>query len=167
MINVSNEFSQLMSKRTDFKQNAEITFANKEVLTLTEKDFTLSNNMVTDAGESNGIPLGVAVCRNIQIELMNDDDRFSDYDFFGARIRLFLTFQLSETVERIEYGTFTVLTPETYGTTVIITALDDMYKADADYNTTLVYPATLGEISLKDCGHSSHCSWSSLLFLCH
>ena len=164
MINVSNEFQQLMSKRTDFKQNAEITFANGEVLTLTEKNFMLSNNMVTDAGESNGIPLGVAVCRNIQIELMNDDDRFSDYDFFGARIRLFLTFQLSETVERIEYGTFTVLTPETYGTTVIITALDDMYKADADYNTTLVYPATLGEI-LRDACNLADISQGDTTFL--
>lgn len=164
MINVSNEFQQLMSKRTDFKQNAEITFANGEVLTLTEKDFTLSNNMVTDAGESNGIPLGVAVCRNIQIELMNDDERFSDYDFFGARIRLFLTFQLSETVERIEYGTFTVLTPETYGITVIITALDDMYKADVAYNTTLVYPATLGEI-LRDACNLADISQGDTTFL--
>lgn len=149
MINVSNEFKQLMGKRTDFKENAEITFADGTVLELKEKDFTVSNNSLVDASETNGIPLGVAVCRNIQIELMNDDDRFSDYDFFGAKIRLYLTFALSETIERIEYGTFTVLTPETYGTTVIITALDDMYKADADYQTTLPFPATIGAM-LRD-----------------
>lgn len=151
MINVSNEFRKLMNTRTDFKENAEITFANGTVLELTEKDFTISNNSVTDASETNRIPLGVALCRSIQIELMNDDDRFSSYDFFGARIRLYLTFQLSKTVEKIEYGTFTVLTPETYGETVIITALDDMYKADRDYSTKLVFPATIKAILVDAC----------------
>ena len=151
MINVSNEFKKLMNVRTDFKENAEITFADGTVLELTEKDFTVSNNSVTDASETSGIPLGVSVCRSIQIELMNDDDRFSEYDFFGATIRLYLTFQLSETVEKIEYGTFTVLTPETYGTTVIITALDDMYKADRDYSTNITYPTSLQTILVDAC----------------
>lgn len=151
MINVSNEFKTLMRRYTDFKENAEITFSDGTVLSLEEKDFTIANNSVTDSAGTNGIPLGVSICRNIQIELMNDDDRFSSYDFFGAIIRLYLTFQLSETIERIEYGTFTVLTPETYGTTVIITALDDMYKADKDYNTTLTFPTTIGDMLFDAC----------------
>ena len=151
MINVSNEFKKLMNVRTDFKENAEITFADGTVLELTEKDFTVSNNSVTDASETSGIPLGVAVCRNIQIEIINDNERFAFYDFFGAKIRLYLTFQLSETVERIEYGTFTVLTPETYGETIIITALDDMYKADRDYSTNITYPASLQTILVDAC----------------
>lgn len=151
MINVSNEFQKIMNERTDFKENAEITFANGTVLNLTEKDFTVSNNHLADSSETNGIPLGGAICRNVQIELINDDDRFSEYDFFGARIRLYLTFELSDTVERIEYGTFTVLTPETYGSTVIVTALDDMYKADKDYNTALVFPTTLKNIFIDAC----------------
>lgn len=151
MINVSNEFQKLMGIRTDFKENAEITFADGTVLELTEKDFTVSNNSIVDASDINGIPLGVAVCRSVQIELMNDDDRFSSYDFFGAVIRLYLTFQLSETVEKIEYGTFTVLTPETYGTTVIVTALDDMYKSDKIYSTSLSFPATIKEMLIDAC----------------
>lgn len=151
MINVSNEFKKLMNVRTDFKENAEITFADGTVLELAEKDFTVSNNSVTDASETSGIPLGVAVCRNIQIEIINDDERFAFYDFFGAKIRLYLTFQLSETVERIEYGTFTVLTPETYGETIIITALDDMYKADRDYSTNIAYPTSLQTILVDAC----------------
>lgn len=151
MINVSNEFQKLMGIRTDFKENAEITFADGTVLELTEKDFTVSNNSIVDASDINGVPLGVAVCRSVQIELMNDDDRFSSYDFFGAVIRLYLTFQLSETVEKIEYGTFTVLTPETYGTTVIVTALDDMYKADKIYSTSLSFPATIKEMLIDAC----------------
>lgn len=151
MINVSKEFQLLMNERSDFKENAEITFSDGTFIELSEKDFTVSNNSVVDSADSNGIPLGVALCQSIQIELMNDDDRFSTYDFFGAVIRLYLTFQLSETVERIEYGTFTVLTPETYGETVIITALDDMYKADKEYETELSFPASIGEILRDAC----------------
>ena len=151
MINVTHEFQKLMGTRTDFKENAQITFANGSVLELAEKDFTISNNNIVDASDTNGIPLGIAVCRSIEIELMNDDNRFSEYDFFGARIRLYLTFQLSETVEKIEYGTFTVLTPETYGTTVIITALDDMYKADKPYTTSLTFPATVKTMLVDAC----------------
>ena len=151
MINVSKEFQLLMNERTDFTENAQITFLNGTVINLAEKDFTISNNSVVDASETNGIPLGVAICRNVQIELMNDDDRFSQYDFFGAKIRLYLSFRLSETTEKIEYGTFTVLTPETYGETVIITALDDMHKADKEYTTNLVFPATIGSMLIDAC----------------
>lgn len=151
MINVSKEFQILMNERTDFKQNAEITFANGANMSLSEKDFMISNNNVVDASSTNGIPLGIALCRSIQIELINDDDRFSTYDFFGAKIRLYLTFQLSETVERIEYGTFTVLTPETYGETVIITALDDMHKADKEYSTSLEFPASIKSMLVEAC----------------
>ena len=39
MINVSKEFQLLMNERTDFTENAQITFANGTVINLTEKDF--------------------------------------------------------------------------------------------------------------------------------
>lgn len=151
MINVSDEFKALMQENTYFQENAEITFADGRSLTLGQKDFTLSNNMITDGADTNGIPLGVAVSRTAQIELINDDDRYADYDFLQARIRLYLTFQLSETVEQVECGTFTVITPETYGTTVIITAQDDMYKADKAYSTGLSFPATAAAVLNEAC----------------
>lgn len=164
MINVSNEFRQLMNTRTDFKENAEITFSNGTVIELTEKDFSISSNTVSDSAKSNGIPLGKCVSRRIKINVMNDDNRFSDYDFFGAEIRLYLTFKLSDTVERIEYGTFTVLTPETYGTTIVITAVDDMYKADAEYYTSLSFPATIGSM-LRDACTTIGISQGTITFL--
>lgn len=151
MINVSKEFQKLMNERTDFKQYAEMTLADGTEIFLTKSDFSIQNNSVVDGAESSGIPLGVAVCRYIQIEIDNRDERYSDIDFFGAKIRLYLTFELSETEEKIEYGTFTVLEPETYGETIIITALDDMHKANKDYTTNLVFPATLRDILVDAC----------------
>ena len=132
-----------MQSRTDFRCNAVVTLASGEVLELNERAFTLTNNSVTDAAKTRSFPLGVALSRSVQLQLLNDQEQYKDYDFFGAKIRLYFTFPLSETVEKIELGNFTVLEPETYGDTVIIKAQDDMYKADIPYRTTLVFPATL------------------------
>ena len=140
-----------MQSRTDFRCNADITFADGDTLILGSSAFTLSNNSITDAAALSSFPLGVALSRSIQLELLNDNDRYITYDFFGAKIRLYLTFALSATVEKIEMGTFTVLEPETYGETVIITARDDMYKADTAYVTRLSYPATLAAMFREIC----------------
>lgn len=151
MINVSNEFKELMSERQDFKEYAEVTLANGTVLELTEDDFSINNNSLVDSAGANSIPLGVALSRNVQLEIMNDDDHLSDYDFFGAKIRLYLTFELSSTIEKIEYGTFTVTQPETYGSVVTIVGYDDMYKADKTYSTTLTFPATAKSVLIDSC----------------
>jgi len=151
MINVSNEFKELMSERQDFKEYAEVTLANGTVLELTEDDFSIDNNSLVDSAGANSIPLGVAISRNVQLEIMNDDDHLSDYDFFGAKIRLYLTFELSSTIEKIEYGTFTVTQPETYGSVVTIVGYDDMYKADKTYSTTLTFPATAKSVLIDSC----------------
>lgn len=151
MINVSNEFKELMSERQDFKEYAEVTLANGTVLELTEDDFSIDNNSLVDSAGVNSIPLGVALSRNVQLEIMNDDDHLSDYDFFGAKIRLYLTFELSSTTEKIEYGTFTVTQPETYGSVVTIVGYDDMYKADKTYSTTLTFPATAKSVLIDSC----------------
>lgn len=151
MINVSDEFKQLMTERQDFKCNAEVTLANGTVLPLGEDDFSIDNNSLVDSAGANTIPLGVALSRNVQLEIMNDDDHLSNYDFFGAKIRLYLTFELSSTTEKIEYGTFTVTQPEGYGNVVTIVGYDDMYKADKAYSTTLTFPATAKSVLIDSC----------------
>lgn len=151
MINVSNEFKKLMEERQDFKCNAEVTLANGTVLTFGEDDFSIDNNSFVDSAGANTIPLGVALSRNVQLEIMNDDDHLSNYDFFGAKIRLYLTFELSSATEKIEYGTFTVTQPETYGNVVTIVGHDDMYKADKSYSTSLTFPATAKSVLIDSC----------------
>lgn len=151
MINASKEFIKTMQERTDFKPSAEIRFLNGTVEKLGWQDFTLQNNSVTDGAGTSSFPLGVAIEKSIQIELRNDDDRFSEFDFIGARVRVWLSYALSESTEKIAYGTFTIVSPETYGETVIITAVDDMYKADTPYETSLSFPASLGAAVLDVC----------------
>lgn len=151
MIKVSKEFRDTMRTRRDFREYADITLASGTVLNLEAKDFTVSNNSITDGAGASALPLGEAVEKSIQIEIMNDNDQFSEYDFFGAKIKLYLKFQLSGSVETVNKGTYTVVTPETYGTVISIIAVDDMYKADKTYDSSLSYPATAGEILRDAC----------------
>lgn len=153
MINVSKEFFETMKSRTDFKPSAEITFQNGAVKNVEWTEFTLQNNSIVDGSGTSSFPLGVAIEKTIQIELQNDDDRFSEFDFIGAKIRLWLNYALSETTEKIAYGTFTVRSPETYGETVIITAVDDMYRADTAYETNRSFPVSLGEAVRDVCSN--------------
>lgn len=155
MIHVSSEFKEIMMERQDFKENAEVTFSDGTVLHLEEKDFSITNNSVVDSADANAVPIGAAICRNIQMELLNEDDHLEKYDFYGARIRLYLTFQLSDTIEKIEFGTFTVTAPECYGTTVVVNASDDMYKANVAYSTDLPFPATAGAVLRDACSRCS------------
>ena len=159
MIHVSSEFREQMEMRTDFKEQAEVTFLDGTKLSLTENDFTVSNNSITDGAGSNGLPLGAAIQRQIQIELMNDDNHLEKYDFVGAQIRLYMTFwlpktkELKERIEKIECGYFTVTKPETYGQTVIVAAVDDMYRADKAFYSDLIFPVSASELFVEMCEH--------------
>ncbi len=303
MINVSNDYKQRMKENRDFRNYAEITFADGTKTTLDASQFTASNNSLSDGADISSFPIGEAVEKIAQLEIINDDQQYADKDFLGAKIRLYTDFQLDEVdpfasrnlfalskaidgtlsgssqkpahgdsyggklveyhtaeencaytisisgffetkpnwsvlcaiqfydadknpvgvynqistkageihdskivtspantayfcaffrptdretkfkieqgavdnpvyslapedirTERIEKGTYTVITPETYGETVIITAYDDMYKADKDYTTALTFPQTAGAV-LRDICATCGISLGSSTFL--
>ena len=87
MINVSAEFLALMEQRTDFRCNADISFTDGSVLNLDKSAFTLANNTITEAAGSAYFPLGVAVSRTIQIELLNDLERADVIEAENERLR--------------------------------------------------------------------------------
>ena len=149
MINVSSAFLEQIKTRTDFAQHAEITFADGRSLNLTGDDFTLDNNSITDGAGESSVPLGFAVEKTVKLELTNYDDRYRDYDFFGAIIHLYVVYTLDSGLEdTINYGDYTVVSPESYGETVIVTAADDMYKADKPFSTGLSFAAGVTAMQL-------------------
>lgn len=152
MINVSRKYLETMENRRDFYATAEITFSDGREKSVEKKDLFISGNFVVTSPELSSFPLGVFVSRMITLSLVNDDDRWSDYDFYGAKILLKTKFDLDDgTTETINVGTFTVITPESYGTTVGITAMDDSYKADKEYSTNLPYPAAARLVLAESC----------------
>lgn len=152
MKTVSNEYIRTMEQRRDFYAVAEITFQDGTVKTLEKKDFTISGNSVVQSAGSTTFPLGVMIPRIATICLMNDDDRWSEYDFFGAKIFLRTKYDLNNGLtETINVGNFTVVTPESYGTTIEITATDDSYKLDKEYTTNIRYPTTIQTALMDSC----------------
>ena len=131
-----------MQTRADFYATAVITFANGVVQNLTKGDFYLENGVV-DSAETNSFPYGVVIPKSTTLSLVNDRDRWRNYSFDGARIQLFANYDLdSGTTETIKLGEFTVIEPETYGEVITVTAMDDCYKLDQPYTTSLSYPAS-------------------------
>ena len=151
MINVSGEFREVMARRRDFRCFAQMTLADGSEYALDGKDFAIAGNGYTDGAGASGLPLGAAVCRQIRLQLVNDDERWAGRDLYGARLRLWLTLELSETAERIQLGTFTAVEPASYGETVTVSAWDDMYRTDRAYETALAFPATLGSMYREIC----------------
>lgn len=122
------------------------------MVNLTEHDLSINGNELTDGAGSNSFPLGVAIGRAFSMEIRNQDQRFEDYSFYMATIQLQLHFELGSGInETIYLGKFTVTSPETYGTTITVQAVDDMYKANTSYSTQLVFPTTLGEMVRECC----------------
>ncbi len=162
MKNVSNAFKKKMSLRTDFYPTAEITFADGTVKNLSKADFLVQGNTVVQGGSSSSFPLGALSSKQITLSLLNNDDKWEEYGFYNAKIRLFTNYQINDIpileeekegfvpeVEKIQEGIFTVISPESYGTTIQINAMDESYKADTEYSSTLLFPARLDDV-LRD-----------------
>lgn len=151
MKNVSAEFISTMADRTDFYQTAHVVFADGKQKELSRKDFYISGNSFSDAAGTSSFPLGVALQKQISISLVNDQDQFSEYDFYMAKFQIYCNFDLLSGTEKILFGTFTVTTPEAYGTIIVVDAVDDTYKGDIPYTTGLEYPITAGEALRNSC----------------
>lgn len=151
MKNVSSEFIQAMDGRRNFTYLVKVAFADGRTLELGDGDLRPSGSSILSGAGQNAFPLGAAAAQRLTLQIVNNDDRFEDYDFVGAVFRVWLKFALSATTESVYLGKFTVIDPESYGSTVTVTAVDDMYKADRDYSTTLVYPVRMGEALRDSC----------------
>lgn len=152
MKNVSNDFRETMEYRQDFYCTAEIIFADGSRKELGKEDFEISGNSYVESAESSSFPLGAVISKQVSLSLVNHDDRWSEYDFQWAKIFLETKFDLDNgRTEPINAGSFTVISPETYGTTVELTGMDDSYKLDKDYESGLNYPARIRDAVQESC----------------
>lgn len=140
MINVSNAFKKKIAEGYPVIEEVDITFSDGTVKTV-NKEILNSGNDIVDGVDGSSFPIGQTVCKSIQLSLDNSQEQWKNYCFYGAKLRVKLKMELDDgTVETIDRGTFTVTTPEEYGEDVELTALDDMYKANKTYTTSLAFP---------------------------
>lgn len=140
MINVSNAFKKKIAEGYPVIEEVDITFPDGTVKTV-NKEILNSGNDIVDGVDGSSFPIGQTVCKSLQLSLDNSQEQWKNYYFYGAKLRVKLKMELDDgTTETINKGTFTVTTPEEYGEDVELTALDDMYKANKTYTTSLAFP---------------------------
>lgn len=140
MINVSNAFKKKIAEGYPVIEEVDITFSDGTVKTV-NKEILNSGNDIVDGVDGSSFPVGQTVCKSLQLSLDNSQEQWKNYYFYGAKLRVKLKMELDDgTTETIDRGTFTVTTPEEYGEDVELTALDDMYKANKTYTTSLAFP---------------------------
>lgn len=154
MKNVSNEFKTIEKAGGPFYAYAECTLSDGTELTFdSNSDFYAEGNSFSESGGS-GFPLGVALSKQITITLDNHDERYSEYDFFGAKIVLYTEADLSNGAhERVLEGAFTVIDSVAPDDALEINAYDNMYKLDADFTSSLSYPVALQQLWNELCNY--------------
>lgn len=154
MRNVSAAFMRALSAdKRDWNNRAVITLADNTVLNLDNEDIWDDGVSIEDAvSRDNVFDVGAAIINQAKLVINNIYDTYSTYDFTGAKVVLYtgLSDLDDGSTEEIKLGTYTVDEAQYNGSIITLTCLDNMYKFDEAYDTSLIYPATLGEI-VRDC----------------
>ena len=151
MINVTNQLKAESLLNSNYYVTANAVLRDGTTLNLEKEDFYLDGNGIVDSSDSGDFPIGVAIEKTATLALVNDDDRFSDYNFAGAQFTLFLNLQLSDRLETIRRGTFIVSKKPATSDEINLTLLDYMSKAETDYNTNLTFPCSAREVLEDAC----------------
>lgn len=150
MINVSTQLKKESLTNRNYYVTANVTLSDGTVLKLGKKDFYLSGNSLVDSADSGDFPVGVAIEKTASLSLVNDDGRFDNYNFNGARFVIFLNLQLSDKLETIKRGTYIVSKKPATASEISLSLLDKMHNADKTYDSNLSFPCTVKEL-LSEC----------------
>ena len=151
MINVTNQLKTESLLNSNYYVTANAVLRDGTTLKLEKEDFYLDGNGIVDSSDSGDFPVGVAIEKTATLALVNDDDRFTGYNFAGAQFTLFLNLQLSDRLETIRRGTFIVSKKPATSDEINLTLLDYMSKAETDYNTNLTFPCSAREVLEDAC----------------
>lgn len=135
LIAVSEQLKRETQSNRHYYVTADVTLTDGTKLSLEKKDFYLSGNSFVDSADSGDFPVGIAIEKTASLCLVNDDDRFSDYQFNRARFAIYANLQLSDKLETIKKGTYIVSKKPTTGAKINLTLLDLMSKADKTYKS--------------------------------
>lgn len=155
MIKTSTSFLEEIKENRRFYVTAKVTLSNGTILNLEKKDFYIGGNSIVETDDSSDFPLGIAIEKTATLSLVNDDDRFSGYDFNKAIFAIYINLDLVDgTTKVIKKGTFVVSKKPSTGERISLTLLDRMYRADKTYSTTLTFPASMRSVLIDACDRS-------------
>lgn len=155
MRNLSAQFRRaLYNNDRRYLAYADITLKNNVQLNLTNTQIWANGFSFEDAvsDDNSFTALGSAIIGSASVIINNMNQAYSDYDFTGAEVILYIGQQFDQTLEKIRIGTYTVDDTAYNGGTITLSLLDNMEQFDRPYsNSTLTYPATLDMIVRDAC----------------
>lgn len=155
MINISSAARQAM-------QNDAVQYIKIKVEPLTGDPFTITDTDITQGGmkiethtlDGEELEIGNMNAAVLDLTLDNESGKFNGIRFAGARLTVFVGVDVSETVEYMPLGVFTVdEQPHLWGT-VSLTAYDNMVQMDIPYKPSTVFPNSLRNL-VRDCVEQS------------
>lgn len=155
MLSTSFEFRNKISQNSKTLFKATLTFADGTVYNMVGDDIMMGSAEFEDAVSSDGsFDIGAAIINQFKVTLNNYDRRFDEFDFTGATVVPYVGVELDGgSVEWLMKGRYGIEQPESYGSTIGITALDNMRLLERPYSEVgTVYPATLRTIVMDLCG---------------
>lgn len=162
MINLTPAFRQkLFNDERNYLEYADITLADGTELHLTNANIWQNGFTIEDSvGDDNTFSaLGSAIINSFTLVINNIYETYSEYDFTNARVVVAVGMELPNPndptttyIEKAWKGEFGVDEATYNGSIITLKCLDDMVQFDRPYShSTLVYPATLGEIVRDAC----------------
>ena len=114
---------------------ATLTLADGTMRELAGDDFMMGTTVFKDSVPSDGsFDVGAAIVNGCDLVLNNLDERFSAYDFTGAKVVPYVGIPLpGGGTEWLRKGVYNVEQPSSYGATVKLECLDNMALLDVAY----------------------------------
>lgn len=155
MRNLSSEFIQKVKNGDrNFFKYADLNLKDGTKLSLTNQDFWQNGFSYTDSVSSDTeFSIGSAIINTLKLTLNNIYDDFTEYVLDGASVVAYIGMEVSNGIEKVKIGEFTVVeAPKQNSDIITLTCEDNMRKFDRDYSeSTLSYPATLLSIVQDAC----------------
>lgn len=155
MINVSNEYKNIIKDSREFKTKIKVTLVNGTILNF-DNDSIMSGGLTFNDATSNEseLSIGSAIINSTTIKLNNFNGQLDSYDFINATVVVEVGLQLSNTVEYLKKGTYTVDNSNSIGGIVILDCLDNMYKFDRPFSEVAIsFPCTVLQLLQAVCLH--------------
>ena len=110
---------------------ADITLLDGTELVIDNSDVWEGGIQIIEQTSSGGtFDIGFCACNQLVFKIKNTDGKYSNYNFNNATIRPQIGLQLSESIEYLRYGVFTVDLPQSVGSYISLSCIDNMHKLD-------------------------------------
>ena len=132
-----------------FSVSGHIVFSNNTSVAFDDDDLdNTQTGWSMDSGVST-LPIGCVCGRSFTLALINDNGQWNNYNFFGAVIDITLNYGNNITVT---ISNLTVTEPpQSLGTVITMTALDNAWRLDKPYVSQLTYPSSCGAVYREIC----------------